>query len=61
MRHSPMVGELPLQFLQASQIAVLLVQDPPRTWLGEQMIGRFRIFKPAGVNSLTTILVDQKL
>ena len=25
------------------------------------MIGRFRIFKPAGVNSLTTILVDQKL
>ena len=61
MRRSPLVGELTLQFLQNSKIAVLLVQDPPKTWQTRSTIGRFTIFKSAGDCSLTLILVDQKL
>ena len=61
MRRSPLVGELTLQFLQNSKIAVLLVQNPPKTWQTKSAIVRFTIFKSVGDCSLTLILVDQKL
>ena len=61
MRHSLMVGDLTLQFLQIAELAILLVQDPPRSWLTEKFLGRFKIFVPVGLHSLTAIFVDQKL
>ena len=53
-----MVGELVNQFLHKSNIDVLLVQDPPRTWLLQHSIGRFNLFCSAKVDSLTAILVN---
>ena len=61
MRRSPLVGELTLQFLRSSSMAILLIQDPPLTWLHEEFLDRFRVFLPCSTNSLTAILVDRKL
>ena len=55
-----MVGELTLQFLQSSKVAVFLIQDPPQSWLAESQLGRFKVFTPCETESLTAILVDQK-
>ena len=48
MRHSPMVGELVVHFIQNVGISVLLVQDPPRTWLMKSQISDYYIFCPSG-------------
>ena len=61
MRRSPMVGDLTLQFLRSSSMAILLIQDPPQTWVNEEFLDRFRVFVPCGADSLTAILVDRKL
>ena len=61
MRHSPMVGELVLHFLQDSTISIMLVQDPPRPWLMKDTIGSFNLFKPTGVDSLSIILVKHNI
>ena len=57
MRHSPLVGELVMQFLQISDLEVLLIKDAPRIWLMKNMIGPFQILKPTRLDSLTLILV----
>ena len=54
-------SQLTLQFLPTSELAILLVQDPPQLWLTEKFLGRFKIFVPTGPDSLTAILLDQKL
>ena len=54
----PIVGDLTLQFLETSELAVLLVQDPPRPWLKEKFLGRFKIFVPTVLDNVTAILVD---
>ena len=61
MRRSPLVGELTLQFLRSSRMDILLIQDPPLTWVNEEFLDRFRVFTPCGTDSLTAILVDRKL
>ena len=56
-----MVGELVAQFIQNAGISVLLVQDPPRTWLVKSQISDYNIFAPQGLDSLTLVLVNKTI
>ena len=57
----PYGGGSDLAILETSELAVMLVQDRPRSWLTEKFLGRFKIFVSTRLDSLTAILVDQKL
>ena len=61
MRHSPMVGELVVHFIQNVGISVLLAQDLPKTWLLKPQISDYYIFAPQGMDSLTLILVKNTI
>ena len=55
-----MVGTLALSFLHDIGVSVLLVQEPPRTWLKNRLM-KFHVFAPRGPESLTLILVESSL